>query len=105
MQIPPRETVKVHYVTLKTFKEVKPEPFTDAEPMVILEVFKDVKPEPFTDNVPVVILEAFKEVNEAPEPTKLEADKVFGVLFHVKFENSTSCIMLESIALNKGAQC
>jgi hypothetical protein len=52
---------------------------------VTLEAFREVKPLPFTDNVPVVILEAFKFVNCEPLPTKLVADKVLLVLFHVKF--------------------
>ncbi len=32
-----------------------------------------------------MILEAFNEVKPEPEPTKLEADKVFDILSHVKF--------------------
>ena len=36
-------------------------------------------------NVPNDTLEAFKEFNEAPLPTKLEADKVLVVLSHVRF--------------------
>ena len=32
-------------------------------------------------------LEAFKAVKAEPEPTKLEADKVLEVLFHVKFDD------------------
>ena len=54
---------------------------------MILEAFIEVKPEPFKDKVPVVILEAFKFVNEAPEPEKIDADKVLDVLFHDKFED------------------
>ena len=36
-------------------------------------------------NVPDAALETFKFVKPAPEPPKLDADKVFDVLFHVKF--------------------
>ena len=36
-------------------------------------------------NVPNDTLEAFKAVKPEPEPTKLEADKVLVVLFHVRF--------------------
>ena len=50
-----------------------------------LEAFREVKPLPFTDIVPEVILEAFNEVNCEPLPTKLVADNVLFVLFHVKF--------------------
>ena len=50
-----------------------------------LEAFNEVIPLPLTDNVPVVLLEAFKFVNCEPLPTKLEADKVLVVLFHVRF--------------------
>ena len=39
------------------------------------------------DKVPNEILEAFNEVKAEPEPTKLVADKVFEVLFHVKFDD------------------
>ncbi len=57
-------------------------------PVTCNNVFGSVVPIPtlpLVDNVPVVILEAFKEVNEALEPTKLDADNVFDVLFHDKF--------------------
>ncbi len=36
-------------------------------------------------NVPDAIFDAFNAVIQAPAPTKLVADKVLDVLFHVKF--------------------
>ena len=39
------------------------------------------------DKVPNDTLEAFNEVKAEPEPTILDADKVFEALFHVKLDD------------------
>jgi hypothetical protein len=68
-------------------------------PDVTLGAFKSANSLPFTFKVPDVLFDAFKLVNAKPELTKLVADKVLVVFFHMKLVADKVLVVLFLVKL------